>query len=270
MDIQSFTIPTGAVLTAYLHTPSKEMQNPFTASRAALLICPGGAYSFLSDRENVPPAMIFFNMGFQVFVLEYSTGSAAAAKQPLKEAAYSIHLIRSNSASWSIDPKRVAVLGFSAGGHLAASLGVHWNDPELTAYCNASNAVQLRPNALILSYPVITDGAMTHAETLQNVSAAQTEPPHYWALETHVTAETPPTFLWHTMDDDCVPVENSFLFLTALRRNNIPCECHFYMHGQHGLSVCTGEVDCAQSPARSWIALCRSWIETLFGPLGGY
>lgn len=270
MDIQTISLPTGATLTAYLHPRSAEMQNPYTASRATLILCPGGGYSMLSDRENVPPAMLFFNMGFQVFVLSYSVGAAAANRRPLEELGRSVQLVRANREAWNIDPNRVAVLGFSAGGHLAASLGVHWNDPVLLERCNAQDARALRPDALILAYPVITDGAFTHAETLQNISAARQEPPHYWALETHVTADTPPTFLWHTMDDACVPVENSILFLQALHRAGVPCECHLYMHGQHGLSVCTGEVDCGQSAAKSWIALCRTWIESIWGDLGGY
>lgn len=270
MEIQTISLPTGASLTAYLHPQSPEMRSAYATSRAALILCPGGGYSMLSDREVVPPAMIFFSMGFQVFVLSYSIGAGAANRTPLEELGRSVQLVRGNSQSWHIDPNRVAVLGFSAGGHLAASLGVHWNDPALLKRCDVHDARQLRPDALILSYPVITDGDKTHAETLQNVSRSHQEPPRYWALETHVTAETPPTFLWHTMDDDCVPVENSILFLQALHRAGVPCECHLYMHGQHGLSVCTGEVDCGQAAAKSWIALCKTWIESLFGDLGGY
>ena len=129
MDIQTISLPTGAALTAYLHPRSAEMQNPYTASRAALILCPGGGYSMRSDRENVPPAMLFFNMGFQVFVLSYSVGAAAANRRPLEELGRSVQLVRANREAWNIDPNRVAVLGFSAGGHLAASLGVHWNDP---------------------------------------------------------------------------------------------------------------------------------------------
>lgn len=245
MEIQTISLPTGASLTAYLHPQSPEMRSAYATSRAALILCHGGGYSMLSDREVVPPAMIFFSMGFQVFVLSYSIGAGAANRTPLEELGRSVQLVRSNSQSWHIDPNRVAVLGFSAGGHLAASLGVHWNDPALLKRCDVHDARQLRPDALILSYPVITDGDKTHAETLQNVSRAHQEPPRYWALERPMSPprRRPPSSgtPWTT---------------TACRWKTPSCSyrrCTAPVCPANATSICTASTACPSAPAR-WTA----------------
>ena len=237
--------------------------------RPAVVICPGGAYEFCSVRESDAPASAFLNMGLQVFILLYSCGEAAGGKQPLTEAAQSVRLVRERADEWWIDPQKILICGFSAGGHLAASLGVHWDDPALAERCGVQDASVLRPDAMVLGYPVITAGQYAHRNSIVNVSRASGEPEQYWSLEENVSEKTPPTFLWHTMTDNSVPVENSLLFVQQLHRYGVACECHLFESGRHGMSVATREVDAASRAVHAWVGLCQTWLTARFGPLGG-
>lgn len=269
MQIHEFSLPTGAKAFAYLHDDSPQMLSDYAKKRPAIIICPGGAYQHLSARERDVPAFTFLNMGLQVVILEYSVEEKAGGKRPLEEAARCMKWIRDNAQQWRVDPDKIFICGFSAGGHLAASLGVHWDDPEIAQRCGVADARYLRPDGLILAYPVITDGEFAHVDTQKAVSADTDVPERYWSLETQVTADTPATFLWHTVEDNAVPVENGFLFMQALRRVGVNCEAHFFAKGRHGLSMCTREIDVHNEAAVEWVTLCRNWIETLYGPLGG-
>ena len=221
MILETIQISQNATLTAILHGPSEEMQSDSALRRPAVVICPGGAYEFCSVREADAPASAFLNMGLQVFILLYSCGEAAGGKQPLTEAAQSVRLVRERADEWWIDPQKILICGFSAGGHLAASLGVSG------------------------------------------------EPEQYWSLEENVSEKTPPTFLWHTMTDNSVPVENSLLFVQQLHRYGVACECHLFESGRHGMSVATREVDAASRAVHAWVGLCQTWLSARFGPLGG-
>lgn len=269
MHYSKITLPTGGVMTAYLHRESEDMPDEQCRKRPAIIVCPGGAYLGTSVREQDAPAAAFLNMGFQVFVLEYSVGEKVKNKQGMEELGRCVQIIRQNSAQWLVDPQKVMVLGFSAGGHLAASLGVHWDDSDVICRCGAKQGEEIRPDGLILAYPVITAGEYAHRLSIDTVSAGSTEDMSYWSLETQVSEKTPPTFIWHTMEDGLVPVENSFLFATALHQAGVPCECHFFVHGEHGMSVCTKEVGSYSKSVGAWIPLCRTWIEEQFGELIG-
>ena len=202
MILETIQISQNATLTAILHGPSEEMQSDSALRRPAVVICPGGAYEFCSVREADAPASAFLNMGLQVFILLYSCGEDAGGKQPLTEAAQSVRLVRERADEWWIDPQKILICGFSAGGHLAASLGVHWDDPALAERCGVQDASVLRPDAMVLGYPVITAGQYAHRRSIAHVSRASGEPEQYWSLEENVSEKTPPTFLWHTMTDD--------------------------------------------------------------------
>ena len=269
MELIRHVLPTGAVMTAWIHSDSPEMTSPICYSRPAVVVCPGGAYVMVSGREKDPTASEFFTMGANVFMLEYSVGEAAGGKRPLEELARTVLMIRQNAESWRVDPNKIVVIGFSAGGHLAASLGVHWDDPEILARCGVDDARLLRPDGMILCYPVLTAGEFAHKVSIANVSANAGEPLEYWSLETQVKENTPPAFLWHTMDDEGVPVENSLLFVSALHRHGVACECHLFPHGAHGLSMCTREVENFEPSVALWVKLCRNWLENTFGPLAG-
>lgn len=270
MNVQPIQVSEHAYLTPYLHTPSAAMPDEVATKRPAVIICPGGGYEFCSDLEADAPAFAFANMGCQVFVLRYSVLEHAGNKQPLTELAKSVKLVREHSADWQIDPEKIVVCGFSAGAHLAASCGLHWNDPELVQRCAAPNAQCLRPDAMILCYPVITAGEFAHRSSIDWVSANCKEPRSYWSMETQVDDQTPPAFLWHTMNDPLVPVENSFLFAQAMHKHGVNCECHIFADGAHGMSTATREVGAQSAHIHSWVALCGQWLEEQFGPLGGF
>ena len=265
MQIQNLFLKDGASLTAYLHTPSVEMTSSFCTARPVVIVCPGGAYTALSDREADPPALEFLNMGFQSFILRYHVGAEARHKQPLKDLAQAVMYLRTHAGTLHIDVDKIAVLGFSAGAHLAASLGVHWNDPAIVAACVVTDSSLLRPDAIILGYPVITAYQFAHQDSIETVSADCNEPLDYWSLERCVTPQTPPTFLWHTMKDSCVPMENSLLFAQALHAASVPAECHIFPDGVHGMTTCTQEVDVPSIHTRQWLVLCEMWLKERFG-----
>lgn len=269
MTVETIPISDRAVLTAYLHSASPDLQAPEAVSRAAVILCPGGRYAFCADVERDAPAIAFLNMGLQVFVLDYSVEPFAGDKRPLTELAMAVKLVREHSAEWQVDVHKVAVGGFSAGGHLAASLGVHWDDPQIAARCGLADGEMLRPDALVLCYPVITAGQYRHNASIECVSADCDEPLDYWSLETQVSASTPPVFLWHTVTDKTVPVENSLLFFEQLHAHGVPCEAHFFSEGPHGMSVATREVRHPSAAVHEWVRLCRNWLSARFGPLGG-
>lgn len=226
--------------------------------RPAMIVCPGGGYEFTSPREADPVALEFAAIGYNVFIVDYSVQQNAAGYRPLKELAEAVHIVRGNSAEWNVDPAKIAVIGFSAGGHLAASLGILWNDREIGL------PEDCRPDALVLGYPVITLGEYTHEGTRNNVTGGDPVMREKLSLENRVTSETPPTFVWHTVDDPAVPAENTLLLINALKRSSVPFECHLFAHGTHGLSVCTAEVETPNPQCREWVQLCRTWLNDRF------
>lgn len=226
--------------------------------RPALVVCPGGGYGHLSPREADPPALSFFAMGYQVFILSYSLGDRAGELRPLRELAQTVQFIRRNAASWHIDPEKIAVMGFSAGAHLAGSLGALWNHPA--AGINPDS----RPNAMILCYPVVTMGEYAHAGSRDAVTGGDPALKELLSLENQITGECPPVFLWHTVEDATVPVENSLLLLSALRKQKIPFECHIFPQGKHGLAMCNQEVESPNAVCAQWVPLCQTWLNNLF------
>ena len=264
MILETIQISQNATLTAILHGPSEEMQSDSALRRPAVVICPGGAYEFCSVREADAPASAFLNMGLQVFILLYSCGEDAGGKQPLTEAAQSVRLVRERADEWWIDPQKILICGFSAGGHLAASLGVHWDDPALAERCGVQDASVLRPDAMVLGYPVITSGIKTHGGSIANLAGDDTALQAIFSLENQVRGDLPPFFIWHTVADQAVPVENSLLLASALTENHVPYELHLFTHGGHGSSTCTQEVNTPNRHNAAWVSLCTDWLaETL-------
>lgn len=236
--------------------------------RAAVLICPGGGYSFTSEREAEPIALKFNAAGFHAFVLYYSV-FPRLHPQPLIDLSRSICIIRDNAEVWNVYTEKIAVCGFSAGGHLAASLGVHWDKPYLKNLPGIKIEKNF-PNALILCYPVITSGEFAHRGSFENLlgNNASEGLLYEMSLENQVSKSTPPAFIWHTFEDSIVPLENSLLFAKKMREVGIPFELHVYPKGPHGLSLATAETENdsigSDSHVATWFNLCVEWLKELF------
>ncbi|MDR2390348.1 MAG: alpha/beta hydrolase [Planctomycetota bacterium] len=242
-----------------------EFEESAGPGKGLVIICPGGGYEFLSEREAGPVARRFAGAGWRPLILNYSVGFELG-KKPLREAAWAVRAARRIFAD-SLGPMPfTAVCGFSAGGHLAASLGVHWNDE--TEFPDPRKRRTQRPDGLILAYPVISGGPHRHADSFFRLHAEDRDV-GYFSLENHVTPATPPAFIWHTAADELVPVENSLLFAGALCANRIPVEVHIYPFGPHGLSLATPEVEDAgkarhpDAHVAGWLDLCLDWLDTI-------
>lgn len=232
----------------------------------AILICPGGGYSHVSDREGEGVALEFLARGYQCFVLTY-TCAPASYPLALREAAAALAFIRQEANEFFTDPSHTAVMGFSAGGHLAASLALFWDSPNVLVPLSLK-AEQTRPDALCLGYPVITSGSFAHRPSFEQLLG--TDAPAQLlvrlSLEHSVRTDMPPVFLWHTQDDATVPVENSLLFSMALRREKVPFELHIYPHGVHGLALATNQTQAegkeqVLEDVAYWPQLCDNWLK---------
>lgn len=249
-------------LVLYLLDNSPEMRPQ--QKRSLVLICPGGGYAMTSDREAEPLAMRFLAMGYHAAVLRYSV---APARYPLAllQLARSVLYLKEHADTFFIDRERIIVQGSSAGGHLAASLGVFWNRPFLAEALDTESSM-LKPAGLMLSYPVITSGPYAHRGSFECLlGEREKELSGEMSLEKQVTKDTPPTFLWHTETDDTVPVENSLLFFQALHEQGVPVELHIYPVGGHGLGLANAETANRdgygiQKECQSWIGLAGQWL----------
>ncbi len=206
--------------------------------RPAVLILPGGGYGHVSQREEEPVALKFLGEGICAFTLKYSVGPANVFPQALCEAALAMDYIRTHAKDYNIDESNIAVCGFSAGGHLAATLGAFWDKGFVKDLIGHDK--DTRPDKVILSYPVISSGEHAHRGSFENLLGDQKndhEKLEFLSMEKQVTKEFPPVFIWHTFADSAVPVLNSILFAKALAENNVLTQMHIYPEGTHGLSL---------------------------------
>ena len=231
-----------------------------------LLICPGGGYAFCSKREQEPIAFYFLPDGFNVFILEYSVAPHRYPTQ-LREVAAAMELIYKYADTWHCDTNRVAIMGFSAGGHLAAHYSNAYSCPEIRAIFPDSKPVQ----ASILCYPVITaDPTWAHLgsfDALLGKKDRTSEDIQKFSCNKLVTDSTPPAFLWHTSEDSCVPVMNSLLYAQALAVHKIPFELHVYPHGGHGLATSDARTLREVLPEHRydhvWLECVRKWLSCI-------
>lgn len=233
--------------------------------RPMVLVIPGGGYEYTSDREAEPIAIQYLSMGYNTAVLRYCV-KPAEYPVALYQLAGAVLYLKEHAKEYCIDPDKIFVQGFSAGGHLTASLGVFWNKPFLKeAFCVENE--MFRPAGLILSYPVINSAEFAHESSfrclLGNRYDAMREE---MSLENQVTKYTPPTFLWHTVEDELVPVENSVLFFMALKNAGVPAELHIYPRGEHGLALANEETDMPgrdmiKEECQGWIKMAAMWIK---------
>lgn len=250
-------LPNGGKLNVYCRSASPEMSNKL---RPAVLIFPGGGYGFLSDRENEPIVLEFVRAGYCAFVLSYSIHTPYP--DPLNQALMAVGYIKQNAQKYGIDANKIVAIGFSAGGHLAALLATATKQ-EVDSVPNGA-----KPNAVVLSYPVITMGEFTNEGTKNVITDNGKINPDYLSVENRVDCNSAPAFIWHTFEDDCVPIENSLLLASAYRKANVPFALHIFEKGCHGLSICNGEVN-AQLPidlqynhVGKWFDLALDWLHS--------
>ena len=237
--------------------------------RPLVIVCPGGAYGFVCEGwEGERVAMAYAAAGFHTVVVDYCV-SPHRHPLPIRSVAAAIASCRAHAQEWQVDSQKIAVCGFSAGGHLAASISTLWNAPEVFTEEEIASEIY-KPNASILCYPVITSGDKAHKDSIKNLTGTADETDPLWelmSLENQVNDKTPPAFLWHTFEDEAVPVENSMYYAAALRRHNIPFELHIYPKGGHGMSLCTKEIPRTKSLLTrdyDWIHLSIDWLSGIF------
>jgi len=231
------------------------------ATGAAIVVCPGGGYGGLADYEGKPVAEWLNTKGVAGFVLKYRLAPRYRHPAPLQDASRAIRTVRARAQEWGIRPDRIGILGFSAGGHLASTAGTHFDAGKPDA-ADPVERVSSRPDLMVLIYPVITMRAATHGGSRSNLLGPSPDPALIALLsnEEQVTRETPPAFLVHGGDDASVPVENSLMFVAAMRKSGVACELHLYERGPHGFAL--GGGDPVLGPIlSSWPGRCADWLK---------
>lgn len=259
-------------LTTYIHDDFA-LKEYVPAKRKAVIVVPGGGYHFVSEREGEPVALQFFAAGFQVFVLNYSVAPSVFPAS-LMELSLAVKYVRDRAEELRIEKDQIAVCGFSAGGHLTASLCNMWQEDFLAESLGVTKE-DIRPNGAILSYPVISAGPNAHQGSFKNLLGDEELRflIDYVSLENRVTENTPKTFLWSTWTDQLVPIMNTLLYGEALAKVGINCEMHIFRCGRHGLSLANEQVVKngedgvnAVSPivnphVAQWISLACDWVK---------
>jgi len=238
-------------LTAFL--PPKDKANG-----TAVIICPGGGYSFVAaSHEGTDIARKFNELGIAAFVLKYRLPDAKVTSNPeitpLQDAQQALLTVKKRAAEWNINPSRIGIMGFSAGGHLASTVGTHFQKVVVPNKAGAN----VRPDFMILIYPVISGNPeISHQGSFNNLigKSAPADKVKEYSNELQVTAQTPPTFLVHASDDDVVKSENSIVFYQALLRHKVPAELHIYQKGSHGFGLHNS------TTTDNWFDRCSNWL----------
>lgn len=250
-------------LTAYL--PKKNIMNRVNEKRPCMLVCPGGGYSNCAPREAEPIALKFLNWGFNVFVLEYSCAPHRYPTQ-LREVAAAFEQIYANAEDWGCDTEKIGIIGFSAGGHLVAHYSNAYNCDDVRKLFPNSK----RPDFSVLCYPVISaDETFAHKGSFINLLGEYPtgQDVDRFSCNKMVTPDTPPTFMWHTTEDQAVPVKNSLVYATALADNNVPFSLHVYPYGEHGLATCDiltinpENINAKKLLAANWFCDLKGWMD---------
>ena len=242
-----------------------DIYQPKQAPKAAVVICPGGGYENLCEREAGPVAEQFVAGGYLAVVLWYEVKAPVLKNVPLQQLAGAVCWLRDNAQKYQMEGKHIYTCGFSAGGHLAGSLGVMWNRPEY--FETGEDRQKHRPDGMILCYPVISSGAYAHRSSFVRLAGEERQAQEAYSLEKQVDESCVPVFLWGTFADDAVPVENSLLLLTELAKHKIPVEYHLFPDGIHGLSLATEEVQELEKNRKPdmhiacWMPLCLEWLD---------
>lgn len=255
-----------STLTTYI-LDNIEKEGTEWLKRPAVIICPGGGYAHVSAREAEPVALRYTAVGFHAFLLDYSVAPYVGWPAPCCELAKAIAYVRSIADEYNIDKEKIIVCGFSAGGHLAGSAGVHYDNEAVKKFADV-DGVENKPNGMMLCYPVVTDDLeKTHKGTFNSFVKDREEVKKLFGLEHYVTKDTPKAFIWHTFEDKGVPVENSMKLASAFIENNVNCELHIFPRGGHGLSLANKQVasgDAGIYPEiQPWIDMSIMWLNNL-------
>lgn len=249
----------GAKGTADADQPKYTVYPAPAPTGTAVLVLPGGGYAMLAtDHEGQQIARWLNGYGVTAFVLQYRLGPKYHHPVEMSDALRAMKLIRAHALDYGVDPNRIGIWGFSAGGHLASTVSTH-SDPGNLSAPDPINRFSSRPDFAILAYPVISFGAFAHKGSLQHLLGENPDPALVAELsnETKVTQKTPPTFLFHTADDPVVPVENSLLYFSALRAAGVPAELHVFEHGAHGVGLATFDPILSK-----WPELLAAWLRS--------
>ncbi|HDI3034272.1 TPA: alpha/beta hydrolase [Cronobacter turicensis] len=247
-----------------IRAPRIVVYAPENPNGIGILVTPGGSYRrVVLDKEGSALAPEFNDRGYTLFVMTYrlpADGHAEGADAPLADLQRAMRLIRAQATRWQLDPDKLGVLGFSAGGHAAASLGTRWND-AVYAPLDETDAFSARPAFMGLAYPVMTmEEPVAHPGSREALTGAAPDDAAIcrYSPQRAVNASTPPTFLLHAVDDPAVKVENSLLMFNALHAQGVPVEMHLFEQGQHGFGI----RDALELPAHVWPTLLMNWIES--------
>lgn len=224
----------------------------------AVLICPGGGYGHIAEHEGAPVAQWLNSLGYAAFVLHYRV-APYRHPYPLVDARRALCHIRFNSQNYGIRADKIGVLGFSAGGHLAASLCTQQDLSGIEDDIDPVERMSSRPDFMILGYPVVTfSGRHAHADTMKNLLGhiPDGDERAAFSIEKNIRAKTPPAFIWHTAEDETIPVQNSLVLAGALSEAGIPVQMHVFSRGHHGIGLAQG------AEAGAWTELCAAWLQT--------
>lgn len=229
--------------------------------RPAMVVIGGGGYTCVSEREKECVALTYCAQGYNAFVLEYSVAPVRYPAQ-LNEGLMSMVYIRENAKQLGVDADHVAAIGFSAGGHLCAMLATLFDSEDAKAVLSEKISLA-RPDAVVLSYAVITSGEKAHKGSFISLCGDNTDIIEKLSLENRVKENSSPAFIWTNVDDECVPSENSLYYALACKKNNIPFEIHLFETGDtfHGISIATEEVNSVSEAAQCWIKLSVDWLK---------
>ena len=229
--------------------------------RPAMLVIPGGGYGHVSPREGEPIAMQYLKEGFHAFCLDYSIAPMVCYPAPLIEVCMAMVYIRENAKTFGVDASHVSAVGFSAGGHLLGMLSNMYNDEEVVLALGKERVNLVRPDAVIFSYPVISALDHPHIGSFKNLTGGKEELYEKLSIERRVSENSPPAFIWSTVDDETVPSENALMLALAYKKVGVPFELHVFENGRHGLAVCTKETGCINEPVKEWIKLSVTWLK---------
>ncbi len=246
------------VMTCYL----QESNDAVNADRRfpSVIIFPGGAYRYLSPREAEPIAMRYYAAGFSAFVLSYSI-APLSFPVALKEAAMAVRYLRKNAETLSLAPDKISALGCSAGGHLLGTLSTLYNSELIP-----KSDISARPDASIYCYPVVTMGEKSNIESVYNISGGDEKLAQTLSIQDLVHKDCPKAFIWHTFEDNSVPVKNSLLLASAYEAAGVPFEMHIFEHGGHGMSTCdemsnnSNSLPQCSTLAPKWIDASIKWL----------